>query len=118
MGSRYCRATRGACSGREDGRGAHDALGHVVHRDGDAHERRKVEVRERRHRDRDALGQVVERHRREHHEAEPMQRERYEVSKRTLGAEHPSTLIALGNSCASLDKLGRTAEAESPGREV
>ncbi len=45
-------------------------------------------------------------------EAEPLKREVYEVSKRTLGADHPDTLLALYNWCISLDKLGRTAEAE------
>ena len=49
--------------------------------------------------------------------AEPLKKERYEISKRTLGPEHPSTLDAIGNWALSLDDLGRTAEAEPLAKE-
>ena len=40
------------------------------------------------------------------------------ASERSLGAEHPSTLQALGNLAVTLDALGRQAEAEPLQRRV
>ena len=52
-----------------------------------------------------------------HKDAEPLKRERFEVSKRTLGLEHPSTLNAMGNLAATLVHLGRHKDVEPLERE-
>merc|ERR1712194_199483 len=43
--------------------------------------------------------------------AEPFQQRCFKVFERTLGAEHPSTLIFLGEWATTLGKLGRYGEA-------
>jgi hypothetical protein len=42
----------------------------------------------------------------------------FEVEKRVLGAEHPSTLTSAGNLAWSLSNQGNYADAEQIGREV
>ncbi|MAG64035.1 hypothetical protein CMO84_11000 [Candidatus Woesearchaeota archaeon] len=51
-------------------------------------------------------------------EAEPLYREALEAKHRTLGDEHPSTLISIGNLGNLLQAQGKYDEAESLFREA
>jgi hypothetical protein len=45
-------------------------------------------------------------------EAEKLQREALEIEKRTLGPEHPDTLLTMENVAVSLEMQGRYAESQ------